>query len=72
MAGMKGKGGYDEDLDDIDFNNYRGIYFDDDPGRKLQDPNTGAHFEFKDMCKRLHPYSERQRSREDGESRGAL
>ena len=62
---MKAGNKYDEDLDDIDFNNYRGIYFDDEPGRKYQDPNTGAHFNFKDMFQRLQPYSEKQRMREE-------
>lgn len=33
--------------------NYKGIYFGDDPNTKYTDPETGAHFEFKDMCKRL-------------------
>lgn len=34
MTSMKGAGKYEEDLDEIDFNNYRGIYFEDEPGRK--------------------------------------
>jgi hypothetical protein len=33
--------------------NYKGIYFGDDQGQKYTDPETGAHFEYKDMCKRL-------------------
>jgi hypothetical protein len=33
--------------------NYKGIYFNDDPGQKQTDPETGAHFIFKDMCRRL-------------------
>ena len=44
---------YDEDLDEIDFNNYKGMFFNDDPGQKYQDEVTGAHFEYRDMCKRL-------------------
>ena len=36
-----------------DLINYKGIYFNDDVGQKYQDPDNGAHFEFKDMCKRL-------------------
>lgn len=44
---------YDEDLDDIDFGNYKGIFFDDDPTTKYQCPETGAHFNFKDICNRL-------------------
>ena len=56
---MRGAGKYEEDLDEIDFNNYRGIYYEDEPGRKYQDPDTGAHFNFKDMYQRLQPYSEK-------------
>ena len=44
---------YDEDLDDIDFNNYKGFFYADDPGQKYQDKVTGAHFEYADMCTRL-------------------
>ena len=33
--------------------NYKGIYYNDDAGQKYTDPETGAHFEFRDMCKRL-------------------
>ncbi len=36
-----------------DLINYKGIYYNDDAGQKYTDPETGAHFEFKDMCKRL-------------------
>lgn len=44
---------YNEDLDCIDFQNYKGMFYDDDPGLKYQDEITGAHFEYKDMCRRL-------------------
>ena len=56
MAGRKKQDegiNYDEDLDPIDFNNYKGMFFNDDPGQKFQDEVTGAHFEHNDMCKRL-------------------
>lgn len=43
---------YDEDLDNIDFNNYKGIFY-DDSHEKYQDEVTGAHFEYFDMCRRL-------------------
>jgi hypothetical protein len=43
----------DSDVDDIDFDNFKGIYFNDDPNRKYQDPETGCHFEYGDLCKRL-------------------
>lgn len=39
--------------DDYDLNNYKGIYFNDEPGSKFTDPITGAHFEYNDMCSRL-------------------
>lgn len=43
----------DSDVDEIDFENFKGIYFNDDPNRKYQDPDTGAHFEYFDLCKRM-------------------
>lgn len=43
----------DSDIDNIDFNDFKGIYFDDDPNRKFQDPVTGCHFEYYDLCKRM-------------------
>jgi hypothetical protein len=43
----------DDDLDDIDFNNYKGIYINEQPGTKFQDTETGAHFDYDDMCRRL-------------------
>lgn len=36
-----------------DLINYKGIYYNDDAGQKYTDPETGAHFEYKDMCRRL-------------------
>ena len=51
--GKKDRGNYEEDLDDIDFNNYKGMFYEDDPGSKYQDPLTGAHFEYRDMCRQL-------------------
>ena len=41
------------DIDNLDFNNFKGIYFDEDPNRKYQDPETGCHFEYYDLCKRM-------------------
>eukprot|EP00826_Nyctotherus_ovalis_P036645 TRINITY_DN3270_c0_g1_i11.p1 TRINITY_DN3270_c0_g1~~TRINITY_DN3270_c0_g1_i11.p1 ORF type:complete len:263 (+),score=30.68 TRINITY_DN3270_c0_g1_i11:80-868(+) len=43
---------YEEDLDRIDFDNYKGMFY-DDPDQKYQDPITGAHFDYLDMCSRL-------------------
>ena len=40
---------FDSDSDEIDHENYKGQYFNDDPGSKLQDPLTGAHFDFNDI-----------------------
>ena len=45
---------YEDDLDDIDYNNYKGIFFgEENPSTKYQDPETGAHFDYKDLIKRL-------------------
>jgi len=43
----------ESDIDEIDFNNFKGIYIDEDPNRKYQDPETGCHFEYYDLCKRM-------------------
>ncbi len=43
----------DDGEDDIDFKNYKGIYINDEPGQKFTCPETGAHFRFEDMQKRL-------------------
>lgn len=42
------------DIDNIDFANYKGIYGDEDAQQKYQCPETGAHFEPRDLCKRLY------------------
>lgn len=42
-----------EDLDRIDFNNYKGIFHDNDHEQRYEDKTTGAHFEYYDMCRRL-------------------
>ena len=36
----------------MDLNNYKGIYFEDD-NEKYQCPETGAHFRFDDLCRRM-------------------
>lgn len=43
----------DSDVDEIDFQNFKGIYFNDDPNRKYQCPETGCHFEYNDLCRRM-------------------
>lgn len=42
----------DEDSQ-IDLNNYKGIFYQDDSDHNYQDKLTGAHFEYNEMCKRL-------------------
>ena len=42
----------EEDLDCVDFNNYKGMFYDNNQ-EKYQDEITGAHFEYSDMCRRL-------------------
>lgn len=42
----------EEELDQIDYNNYKG-YFYDEAEEKYQDELTGAHFEYFNMCLRL-------------------
>lgn len=43
----------DEDTDNIDFANYKGIYAEEESDTKYTCPVTGAHFEFNDVCRRL-------------------
>lgn len=49
-----------EDVDDIDFQNYKGIYANDESGQKYQCPETGAHFEYKDLCRRMMRIQEKR------------
>ena len=52
----------DADVEEnVDFNNYKGIYADDDAGQKYQCPETGAHFEPKDLCKRIYKVVEKRK-----------
>lgn len=51
---------YEEDLDDIDFGNYKGIFYEDSTV-KYQDPETGAHFDFDDICDRLKRIKAKER-----------
>lgn len=39
--------------DEINHDNYKGIYVDEEPGQKFQDPETGAHFDYKEIYDRL-------------------
>lgn len=53
-TGEVAKQQHQNDDDANDLANYKGIYFNDDQGEKYTDPENGAHFEFNDMCRRLH------------------
>ena len=59
--------GQDEEEQRPDYNNYKGIYFNDDPGQKYQDPETGAHFEYRDMCRRLNTLIKVQQRKQEAE-----
>jgi hypothetical protein len=50
-----------------DLINYKGIYFEDDSGQKYQCPETGAHFEYLDMYRRLKKIAN-SRSKTDNEN----
>jgi len=49
---------YDDSEEDCDHENYKGIYFEDEPGSKFQCPITGAHFEFENMVHLLENIKE--------------
>ncbi len=44
----------DDESDNVDFANYKGIYAEEDTETKYTCPHTGAHFEFNDLCKRMN------------------
>jgi hypothetical protein len=50
----------DSDLDDIDYGNFKGIY-EGDQKEKFICPQTGAHFEYFDLCKRMSRLRERRK-----------
>ena len=50
MAVAKGE---HDDIDNVDFANYKGIYAEEESDQKYTCPVTGAHFEFNDVCRRL-------------------
>lgn len=43
----------ESDREQIDHNEYKGIYFGDPKEEKYTDQQTGAHFEYHDLCNRL-------------------
>jgi hypothetical protein len=54
LAGKNQATDVDPDCDDINFANYKGIYAEEESGdTKYTCPVTGAHFEFRDVCRRL-------------------
>jgi hypothetical protein len=63
----EGAGGLqrDEDVDNVDLKNYKGIYANEENNQKYQCPQTGAHFEFNDICRRLNKVMERRKAYEE-------
>ena len=59
----------DEDVVD-DYDNYKGIYYEEEPSEKYQDPITGAHFDYNVICERLeslkHPKINSEQREIDG------
>jgi hypothetical protein len=51
--------------DDMDLKNYKGIYANEDNTQKYQCPITGAHFEVKDLCRRLSKVIDQRKHMED-------
>ena len=47
-------------MDDLDFDNFKGIYY-GDKHEKYQDPVTGCHFQYNDLCKRLTKLREKRK-----------
>lgn len=45
---------YEEESDQIDFNNYKGCFYNKGTEEKYLDKTTGAHFNYIDMCLRLN------------------
>ena len=52
--------------------NYKGIYFEDDSGQKFQCPETGAHFEYLDMYRRLKKVANLRTKQDKLEMQGEL
>jgi sugar lactone lactonase YvrE len=50
----------DSDVDDFDFDNFKGIYF-GDKHEKYQDPVTGCHFRYDDLCARMRKLKEKRK-----------
>lgn len=54
-----------DDSENIDLKNYKGIYANEDNSQKYQCPVTGAHFEVKDLCRRLTKIQEARKPQEE-------
>ena len=54
-----------DEADDMDLKNYKGIYANEDNTQKYQCPITGAHFEVKDLCRRLSKVIDQRKPMED-------
>ena len=50
----------DSDVDDVDFDNFKGIYF-GEKTEKYQDPETGCHFRYEDLCQRMNKLREKRK-----------
>ena len=50
----------------VDLTKYKGIYYNDD-NKKFQDDETGAHFEYIDLCKRLDRVLYQRRKQDEKE-----
>jgi hypothetical protein len=61
----------DDDVENIDFANYKGIYAEDESEQKYTCPVTGAHFEFNDVCRRLNKLITFRKHLEDKEKNEA-
>jgi len=44
---------YEEDLDHVDFDNYKGCFYNKDTDHKYLDEVTGSHFNYFDICLKL-------------------
>ena len=54
-----------DEADDMDLKNYKGIYANEVNTQKYQCPITGAHFEVKDLCRRLSKVIDQRKPMED-------
>ena len=55
----------DTESENQNLDNYKGIYFKDDPGTKYTDPESGAHFDYNDICTRLVQFQKHSKASAD-------